>query len=720
MFNVSVINLESVVCIFPEGRLDTQSYESFCNVLQYHQDKEEYLIIDFTKCNYLSSSGIRLLLGASKKLSAKGGSLMLSFLPAEIFQVLEMAGLSTLLRIFGTTDKALGEILKLKNVTGRRIVTQQDGRAYILDRTGQGVQDVLVWQQPDLAGYNELTLASGTGCPAESLEPDPELMGHFFLVGHCAGFFPYKPSLSPEFRVVRDATQGVVYVNRAFSHPGNPGYRVRLERGGEIRLQELINVLPRLPYQQESMDIRAVIVADYSHTSPLFILLFYGMDNEMNGGAFVLNRMPDLQHDDSFSDFCYRALTIHNIEEVQSPDLSAVLYDPVIWLFFSRSWSNAAGHRVEVQTSDGTGLMSYERFLARKLYSDSVKINVKQLHGGYSAKTFQVESFDHHGRKLRPTVLKMAGRDMIAREAECCQKYALPYILNNSAMVLGTSFFCGKGALRYNFVGIGGEKTRLKWLTYYFDTWPVEMLEPLFDKIFLHILIPWYGQPVRDIIYPCKEHNPMYTFFPDLCESAGTELGIKAEDPVMTLPGIEEEMPNPYFVLKYVCKEKESMGIDYYTSVCHGDLNMQNILLDDEMNVYLIDFSETKPRSVVSDFARLEAIFMVESAPLEDERDLESMVRFLYRVYSGEGLLLPENVFWNGKGEVVMRRNIALISKMRQYAMASTRGIHDIRPYYFALLEWVLPVVCYSSVSVLHKRLSASLASILYNKLKLI
>lgn len=212
----------------------------------------------------------------------------------------------------------------------------------------------------------------------------------------------------------------------------------------------------------------------------------------------------------------------------------------------------------------------------------------------------------------------------------------------------------------------------------------------------------------------------MYTFFPDLCESAGTELGIKAEDPVMTLPGIEEEMPNPYFVLKYVCKEKESMGIDYYTSVCHGDLNMQNILLDDEMNVYLIDFSETKPRSVVSDFARLEAIFMVESAPLEDERDLESMVRFLYRVYSGEGLLLPENVFWNGKGEAVMRRNIALTSKMRQYAMASTRGIHDIRPYYFALLEWVLPVVCYSSVSVLHKRLSASLASILYNKLKLI
>jgi len=37
-------------------------------------------------------------------------------------------------------------------------------------------------------------------------------------------------------------------------------------------------------------------------------------------------------------------------------------------------------------------------------------------------------------------------------------------------------------------------------------------------------------------------------------------------------------------------------------------------LLDGEMNVYLIDFSETRPRSVVSDFARLEAIFMIEHA----------------------------------------------------------------------------------------------------------
>ncbi|HEY5511008.1 MAG TPA: hypothetical protein VIK10_08265 [Prolixibacteraceae bacterium] len=66
----------------------------------------------------------------------------------------------------------------------------------------------------------------------------------------------------------------------------------------------------------------------------------------------------------------------------------------------------------------------------------------------------------------RIDALKMANRNIILRETERCQKYALPYILNNSAIVLGTKFFGERGTLRYNFVGIGGEQTQLKWLAF--------------------------------------------------------------------------------------------------------------------------------------------------------------------------------------------------------------------------------------------------------------
>jgi hypothetical protein len=89
---------------------------------------------------------------------------------------------------------------------------------------------------------------------------------------------------------------------------------------------------------------------------------------------------------------------------------------------------------------------------------------------------------------------------MIARESERCRKYAMPYIFNNSASVLGTEFMGDVGALRYNFVGIGGEQSQLRWLRHHFENWPLEKLEPLFDKIFLQILQPWYGQSVQQAI----------------------------------------------------------------------------------------------------------------------------------------------------------------------------------------------------------------------------
>jgi hypothetical protein len=127
--------------------------------------------------------------------------------------------------------------------------------------------------------------------------------------------------------------------------------------------------------------------------------------------------------------------------------------------------------------------------------------------------------------------MKIANRDMINHEAERCKQYALPYILNNSAMVLGTEFFNEYGALTYNFVGISGEQTELKWLAYYFKNWETGKLLSLFDSIFLQILKPWYGQPVKAEIFPFNDHNPAKTFFPNLCATAEDLFSISAEAP---------------------------------------------------------------------------------------------------------------------------------------------------------------------------------------------
>jgi serine/threonine protein kinase len=313
--------------------------------------------------------------------------------------------------------------------------------------------------------------------------------------------------------------------------------------------------------------------------------------------------------------------------------------------------------------------------------------------------------------------MKIANRNIISREAERCEKYSLPYIMNNSAMVLGTAFFCDMGALRYNFVGIGGEQSQLKWLTNYFTSWPCKDLEPLFDKIFLQILKPWYGQPVQEMIFPYKDHDPTLTFFPQLCKTAEELFSLSSDEKYMTIEETGQKRINPYWFLKHEYPKRRDLGIPFFTSICHGDLNMQNILLDNDLNVYLIDFSETKPRSVVSDFARLEAIFMIEHSIVDNEDDLKKMIRFTSDFYNSLHMDQILDIQWDGKSPEIMERNLRLTLKMRKYAMGCTSGNSNIVPYYMALLEWMLPVVCYNSVSLPHKKLSAYITGILCEKI---
>jgi hypothetical protein len=141
---------------------------------------------------------------------------------------------------------------------------------------------------------------------------------------------------------------------------------------------------------------------------------------------------------------------------------------------------------------------------------------------------------------------------------------------------------------------------------------------------------------------------------------------------------------------------------------------MQNILLDNEMNVYLIDFSETRPRSVISDFARMEAIFMTESYPMENRDDFLQVLDLVIGFYEGPCSLDKKfPTTFSGRFPELMQRNMALTMKMREYALASAGDDPTFMPYALALLEWVLPIVSYRSASVWQKRLSACIASFL-------
>jgi anti-anti-sigma factor len=679
MFSVSVQSDQMPPVISISGRLDTNSSPLFSKEIEPLLEKEKYLIVDMSRCNYLSSSGIRLLLSATKTLRAKGGRLLLAGLTGEVYQVIEMTGLQKVFDLFDNVRDARDFVCRPGLDTSVEMKQPFNGEHLRMVMAGKGKQASGFWEGDAIAGYNELGFSVGEGCPSEMCGIDEKVNGMFVTAFNCAGFIPFDEKYPPDFRVADSPASGSVYVQKALSFGVKPSAMFVAIKPGKIKLSKLIadiqlfsesySYSSNVPIafalagnspQRPSLSVGCVVPAGFFKPieKRLSISGIAFENHVVPGATFLLGQMEKVCENTSPEELTRKVLTFENVLDVEPLGLTFEIENPVVWLFLPHEIKKAPQSVLFIEMEESARFDPRVEFLVRRIYNDSAKIKVKAIHGGYSAQTYQVDSYDKDGRKLRPTVLKVANRAMIAREAERCQKYALPYIFNNSAMVLGAQYFGDTGALRYNFVGIGGEHTRLKWLTHLFESWPVEKLEPVFDKIFREILKPWYGQTIEEKIALFHDHDPTLTFFPMIEDEAKKLFSISSDEPEIKMKENGQKVANPFWFLKHEYKRIHNRQFDYYTSVCHGDLNMQNILLDQDMNVYLIDFSETRPRSVVSDFARLEAIFMIEYANVEAPEELKSMMEFASRFYVVSSLdVLPENSY-SGLYSNEMDRNV--------------------------------------------------------------
>ena len=150
---------------------------------------------------------------------------------------------------------------------------------------------------------------------------------------------------------------------------------------------------------------------------------------------------------------------------------------------------------------------------------------------------------------------------------------------------------------------------------------------PLVNALFTRVLKPWYGQPRWEPVALYADHDPR-RLFPTLCDSAEQVLGVSADSERLPCPELGRDLLNPYWFLQHEFPRRRQRSRLWYTSICHGDLNMQNVLVDERENIYVIDFSETRPRNIVSDFARLEPLVKFEQVPIDNETDLRRMLEF--------------------------------------------------------------------------------------------
>lgn len=724
--------------IQPIGRIDANTSSSLEATLTSFVNTGKDLILDLSQCVYLSSAGIRILLKAKKTLLQSQNELYIVSPPADVYQVFEIAGLLKLFQFENSLETAKKKINKIQKPSQQTIDFQIGGKTFVYTSTGLENCGAF-WKGPDIVSFKELGLSMGIG-PVRSLPGSVnETLDFFMTTDSCVGFYELENTDEADFRISSNPTKNGFPISEAISFGNQPAGFLRLSAPSNVSLDEVqdaVRLIQKLTKADNCLTL--VIVASLSKSAPA-IKMYAVMEAEnlaksvvncsissdgfffskFNGAKFgiqfELDNIEEVSLETDLQDFLLNNLSFENISEIAKLNESQTIENPFVWLFNVNQLVDGTMQRIQIETVDGFSFEPHQSFLTRQLFTDASRLKIEPLHGGFSAQTFHVTSFDHDGRKMRPTVMKVAHRDLIERESDRCSRYALPYIFNNSAVVLGAEFYGETGALRYNFVGIGGESSQLKWLTHYYHQKDIAYLKPLFDKIFLQILKPWYGQPVIKTIQPFEDHDPTYTFFPHIYDTVKDVFSISSDEPEIFVAETGRNMLNPYWFLKHEYPKRRDKSMQYPTGICHGDLNMQNILLDETMNVYLIDFSETRQRSVVSDFARLEAILLIDNAPLETEADMKPYLDFIESFYNVADLHSVSPNIYTGFHREKVAKNHALALKMRNYAYESTHQNADPIPYYLALLEWVLPIVCYG-IPIPQRRLSMIVASLLCEK----
>jgi anti-sigma B factor antagonist len=80
------------------GRLDTTTAPALDKTINNDIEGVKNLVLDFKELEYISSAGLRVLLGAQKKMN-KVGSMKLINVCEDVMEVLEMTGFADILAI---------------------------------------------------------------------------------------------------------------------------------------------------------------------------------------------------------------------------------------------------------------------------------------------------------------------------------------------------------------------------------------------------------------------------------------------------------------------------------------------------------------------------------------------------------------------------------------------------------------------------------------------
>lgn len=109
-------NVDDVEVLSLKGRLDAYSSNQVEQSLNELIDKgEKKIVVNFNDVDYISSSGLRVMLAALKRLKKVQGDIKLASLKPYVEEVFEIAGFTQLFNIYASEEDAVTDF-KVTNI----------------------------------------------------------------------------------------------------------------------------------------------------------------------------------------------------------------------------------------------------------------------------------------------------------------------------------------------------------------------------------------------------------------------------------------------------------------------------------------------------------------------------------------------------------------------------------------------------------------------------
>ena len=99
------------VVVAPVGRIDSTTSPALdAHLLALSKNREHRVVIDFSRVEYISSAGLRVMLTLAKRTKEAKGKLALASLGDSVRQVFELAGFLPLFSVEATAEAAAARV----------------------------------------------------------------------------------------------------------------------------------------------------------------------------------------------------------------------------------------------------------------------------------------------------------------------------------------------------------------------------------------------------------------------------------------------------------------------------------------------------------------------------------------------------------------------------------------------------------------------------------